>query len=190
MDAIWLTFDDGPDATWTPELLDTLSRWDISATFFVIAPQAAAHPHLIERMLADGHSVGLHCDLHERHSSHDRAWLEADTSRALEQLRALGVTPTLWRAPWGDTTPWTQTVAERNGLRLVRWSVDTHDWRGDDAAMMFTSTREQLQPGAIVLAHDGLGPGARRKDASQTIAYVNLVAGYTRHRSLRCSALR
>jgi peptidoglycan/xylan/chitin deacetylase (PgdA/CDA1 family) len=189
MDTLLLTFDDGPDESWTPVLLDTLRRQNLRATFFVIAARARRQPRLVERMLTDGHSVGLHCNVHERHSRHDRAWLETDTGRALEQLSLLGVVPTLWRTPWGDQAPWTQAVALRNGLRLVDWNVDTHDWRGDDAATMFAATREQLQPGAIVLAHDGLGPGARRAGASQTIAYVNLVAEHAGRRELRCAAL-
>ena len=53
--------------------------------------------------------------------------------------------------------------------------VDTHDWRGDSADEMLRATREQLQVGAIVLAHDGIGPGARRADARETIAYTRLV---------------
>jgi peptidoglycan/xylan/chitin deacetylase (PgdA/CDA1 family) len=141
-------------------------------------------------MLADGHRVGLHCDVHDRHSAHDRAWLESDTRRAMARLRALGVTPTIWRTPWGVRAPWTRAVAQCHKLRLVDWSVDTHDWRGDDAATMFASTRAQLEPGAIVLAHDGIGPGALRQDASQTIAYVELVAEYARASALRLEAIR
>ncbi len=93
MDALALTFDDGPDEWTTPVLLDVLAECEARATFFVIAPRAAAHPPLIERMLAEGHCVGLHCDRHVRHSQRDRSWLEADTDRALSRLRPLGVSP-------------------------------------------------------------------------------------------------
>ncbi len=93
-------------------------------------------------------------------------------------LRSLGVRPTLWRTPWGDTAAWSDRVARENGLRIIGWTVDTHDWRGDAAGEMFRATREDLRDGAIVLAHDGIGPGARRADARETIAYTRLVADY------------
>jgi peptidoglycan/xylan/chitin deacetylase (PgdA/CDA1 family) len=189
MTGMAITFDDGPDERWTPLLLDRLATHGARATFFVIAPRAAAHPDLVGRILADGHCVGLHCDLHVRHSDRDRAWVGADTARALARLSALGVTPTLWRTPWGDTAPWTAGIAEQHGLRLVGWSVDTHDWRGDTAPEMFAATRPRLEPGAVVLAHDGLGPGARRDGAAETLAYLDLLASHAAANELTLEAL-
>lgn len=189
MDGVALTFDDGPHELCTPELLDRLDRHRARATFFVIAPLAARQPDLVARMLSHGHSVGLHCDVHMRHSERDRAWVEADTERALGRLADVGVTPRLWRTPWGDTAPWTAEVADRHGLRLVHWTVDTHDWRGDRADEMFAATRGRLGPGAVVLAHDGVGPGARRENTAETIAYVDLVARYAALRQLPLEAL-
>ena len=84
--------------------------------------------------------------------------------------------PTLWRTPWGDTAPWSADVAHDNQLRIIGWTVDTHDWRGDTAEQMLRVTKDELRDGAIVLAHDGIGPGARRADARETIEYVSLVA--------------
>ena len=66
---------------------------------------------------------------------------------------ALGVSPRLWRTPWGDTAPWTTRIASDRDLRLVGWTTDTHDWRGDSAEEMFKSTCEDLTDGAIVLHH-------------------------------------
>lgn len=187
--ALALTFDDGPDEEWTPRLLDALAAAGARATFFPIAPRAAAHPHLIAQMLAAGHTVGLHCDDHARHSERDRDWLVADTERALDRLRAVGVTPSLWRTPWGDVAPWTAEVAAEHGLRVIGWTVDTHDWRGDTAQEMYAATRPGLRPGAIVLAHDGIGPGARRADARETIAYVTLAAHHAAAAELMLTSL-
>ena len=189
MHAMAITFDDGPDEHWTAVLLDRLATHGARATFFVIAPRAAAHPDLVTRILSHGHTVGLHCDLHVRHSERDRAWLKADTERALACLRELGVAPTLWRTPWGDTAPWSAAIAQRHGLRLIDWSVDTHDWRGDSAETMFNATCGQLGPGAVVLAHDGIGPGARRDGAAETVAYLDLVARHAAEHELTLEAL-
>ena len=189
MSRLALTFDDGPDPGWTGQLLDLLARLNARATFFPIAPRAAAAPRLMQRMLAEGHHVGLHCLEHVRHSQRDAAWLRRDTTAALSLLATVGVEPSLWRTPWGDVAPWTADVAAEHGLGLVGWDVDTHDWRGDPAEAMFTATRAELAPGAIVLAHDGIGPGARREHPAQTLRYVELVAELAQHRGLALEAL-
>lgn len=184
-----LTFDDGPDPAWTPRLLALLGRLGARATFFPIAPRAAAHPALIARMLAEGHAIGLHCDEHVRHSTRESDWCRRDTARALERLSVLGVTPSLWRTPWGDIAPWSEEIAAEFGLRIVGWTVDTHDWRGDAAADMFTASRDLLCDEAIVLAHDGIGPGALRADAEQTLEFVTLAATHARRYGLKLEAL-
>lgn len=189
MSEVALTFDDGPDPAFTPRLLDLLGRAGATATFFPIAPRAEQQPDLVHRMVSEGHTVGLHCDEHVRHSERDRQWGEADTARALTRLQRLGVSATHWRTPWGDRADWTAAVAREHGMELVGWTVDTNDWRGRPADAMFAATHEQLVPGAIVLAHDGIGPGARRTDATQTLAYVKLAIEYARQRGLRLRAL-
>ncbi len=189
MRALALTFDDGPDENGTPEVLDALAGAGGRATFFLIAPRAAAHPRLVARILGEGHAVGLHCDEHIRHSARDVDWGRADTERALGRLFALGVSPRLWRTPWGDTAAWTESLAAEFGLRLTGWTVDTHDWRGDRAASMFAATRQRLRAGAVVLAHDGIGPGARRENVGETVDYVRLVTRHARDRRLELAAL-
>jgi peptidoglycan-N-acetylglucosamine deacetylase len=184
-----LTFDDGPDPVWTPRVLDVLAAAGARATFFPIAPRAAAHPDLVARMREEGHEIGLHCDEHVRHSTRTEAWLSADTGCALERLASLGVAPTRWRPPWGDNAPFTREVADAYGLTLTGWTVDTHDWRGDSAAMMFAATRDRLSEEAIVLAHDGIGPGARRVDARETVAYTARVIDFARESGLTLESL-
>jgi peptidoglycan-N-acetylglucosamine deacetylase len=184
-----LTFDDGPDPAWTPRLLDLLRRLGARATFFPIASRAAAHPEIIERIRSEGHAIGLHCDEHVRHNERDAAWLERDTDAALKRLAALGVRPAFWRTPWGDVAPWSTQVARDRDLRLIGWTADTHDWRGDSAAEMFEATGGALTGGAIILAHDGLGPGARRHSQETTLDYVTLVGEHAREHGLSLEAL-
>jgi hypothetical protein len=184
-----LTFDDGPDATWTPRVLDALEAAEARATFFVLAQRATAHPALVDRMRAAGHDVQLHGDGHLRHPEHDRATVVRDTETALDRLRALGVEPTLWRLPWGRPAPWTAALAADHGLRIVGWDADTHDWRGDDAATMLTAVTPQLADGCVVLAHDGLGPGARRTGCAQTVDLVGPLVAEARDRGLACRPL-
>ncbi|HEY6397913.1 MAG TPA: polysaccharide deacetylase family protein [Solirubrobacteraceae bacterium] len=186
---LMLTFDDGPDPVWTPRLLDVLADGAARATFFPIASRAAAQPELVARMRVEGHRIGLHCHEHARHSTRSAAWGREDAAHALASLGSVGVRPSLWRTPWGDTADWTQPLARELGLILVPWSIDTHDWRGDSAETMFRLTVGGLQPGAIVLAHDGIGPGALRADARETIDYTARVIAHSQANALELEAV-
>jgi peptidoglycan-N-acetylglucosamine deacetylase len=181
---IFLTFDDGPDPIWTPKVLETLHLFRARATFFVIAPLALRHPYLIRQMIQFGHAVELHCVKHTRHTELTYSEVDVDARGGLQDLRVLGVLPRLWRPPWGVIAPWTQAVAKDLGLELVSWTVDTHDWRGDTASEMLAYLRSDLQPGAVILMHDGLGPGARRSGCEETVALIGKLVKHAR--SLGC----
>jgi peptidoglycan-N-acetylglucosamine deacetylase len=181
---IALTFDDGPDPLWTPRVLDALAAADARATFFVLAPRAVAAAGLIARMREEGHSVQLHAYAHIRHTKLPEEIGAADTDRALSELSSLGVEPDLWRTPWGVTAEWTERVAAARGLELVRWTTDTHDWRGDTAAQMLAAIGDDVVDGAVVLAHDALGPGATRGGCAETVALIAPLVALARERGL------
>ncbi len=170
--ALSLTFDDGPDATWTPLVLEQLAYCQVAATFFMVGERVLAHPDLARKVFAAGHDIQLHCHRHVRHTELTEAELQRDSESALAALESVGVRPRLWRAPWGVCTDASHRVAERLGLQLVRWSIDTHDWRGDEPQAMLDHTRSQLTDGGAVLMHDALGPGARRAGCQNTITLL------------------
>jgi peptidoglycan-N-acetylglucosamine deacetylase len=171
-----LTFDDGPDPVWTRAVMDRLGEHELRASFYVIGSQVRAHPQLVTRMLEAGHEVGLHCMRHIRHTELTDAELEADTDASLKVITAAGAAPSTWRTPWGVQTPATRVLASERGLHLIGWGADTHDWRGDDAADMHASVAPRLAAGAVVLMHDGVGPGARREDCAETVELIGLLA--------------
>jgi peptidoglycan/xylan/chitin deacetylase (PgdA/CDA1 family) len=184
-----LTFDDGPDPAWTPRVLDALRAASARATFFVLGEPARRHPELVRRALDEGHAVGVHADRHVRHTGWEAAEGEADLDRALAALDAAGARASLWRPPWGVEAPWTRPLARARGLGLVGWSADTHDWRGDRAAEMLAAVRPALRDGAVVLAHDGLGPGALRSGCEETVALIGPLVAAGRERGLEPGAL-
>lgn len=167
-----LTFDDGPDPVWTPRVLDRLRRHETPSTFFVMADRARAHPDLIERMHREGHEVELHCVRHVRHTELREPALRADTEQGLRTLAMLGAQVCRWRPPWGVVTEVTQRIAGENHLEVVGWSVDTEDWRGESASWMHDRIEDGLGAGAVVLMHDGIGPGARRADCRETVELI------------------
>jgi len=184
------TFDDGPDPIWTPRVLAEFDRCAAPATFFVVGERLADDAGPARAALEAGHEVELHCHRHIRHTELSEAELEVDTTTALaefEQAR-LG-RPRYWRTPWGVCTAATARVAARHRLRLVDWTIDTHDWRGDGSAAMLETAGALLGDGAVVLMHDALGPGALRSDVDGTVGLIAPLAALARSRGLRPAGL-
>lgn len=169
---IALTFDDGPDPVWTPRVLDALGSAGAVATFFVVAPLAERHPEILRRAADEGHGIALHCSRHVRHDRMGAQEILSDATEGLRTLGKLGHEVEAWRAPWGVVTPDTEAVAKRLGLRLVGWTADSEDWRGDPAAAMLARMEPGIGAGAVVLMHDGVGPGAIRDGCGETVELV------------------
>jgi peptidoglycan/xylan/chitin deacetylase (PgdA/CDA1 family) len=171
-----LTFDDGPDPVWTPAILAALRGSPLHATFFVVAARACEHPGLIAAMRADGHAVELRCYSHRPCSPADRAAVEHDTELGLAVLGEAGVRPRRWRPPGGFAAPWMPEIADAHGLELCGWDIDSNDRRGDRAETMLALAGPSLRPGAVVLLHDGIGPGDRRSGCEETVRFARLLA--------------
>jgi peptidoglycan-N-acetylglucosamine deacetylase len=163
--AVALTFDDGPDAHWTPQLLSTLARLGARGTFFVQGERLVEHPEVARAALSDGHELQPHCFEHRSHRSMSRADVREDLDRVLGALRDLaGVErPTLWRPPYGHVQPHSRDVAAERGLELVTWTLQTCDWGGRSAEQMWSEIElEQrssavLRGDSVVIMHDPVG---------------------------------
>jgi peptidoglycan-N-acetylglucosamine deacetylase len=169
-------------------VLEQLERCRARAVFFVLGERVEATPAVVRAALDAGHEVQLHGYRHLRHSGLAEEEIELDTRAALGALAQVGVRPTRWRVPWGIVTPASQRVAARHRLTLVHWSIDTHDWRGDPALAMLARARGQLAPGALVLMHDGLGPGALRSGCENTVELLAPLIAAARARGLAPAA--
>jgi peptidoglycan/xylan/chitin deacetylase (PgdA/CDA1 family) len=181
-----LSFDDGPDPIWTPLVLEALASVGARATFFVVAPRAARYPSLISSMRERGHDVAFHCVEHVRHDAMTRREIEADVESG---LLALGRSVRYWRTPWGLITPATEEVANKHRLRLVGWTADTEDWRGEAPEEMLARIRGSISPGAIVLMHDGVGPGATREGCAATVDLIRPLVALVRSYGLEPATL-
>lgn len=166
---IAMTFDDGPSATLTPKLLDYLKSKGIKVTFFVVGENAAAHPEILKRAVAEGHEIGNHSWSHP-----DLAKMSDDAVRSELQktqdaiVAGIGTKPTLLRPPYGAITQrQKEWIAKEFGYQIILWDVDPNDWKiikGESAAQRSArvenvilngdKTEHGARSGSIILSHD------------------------------------
>lgn len=158
-----LTFDDGPDPASTPTLLDQLRRAGIRAAFFCVGECIARHPELARRIAAEGHLIGNHSWAHSRLTNlFSAARLREDLERAGNEVaRLTGQIPALFRPPMGLTNPRVFRVAQQLNLTVVGWSARGFDQREPSPGRIVARLMRGLEPGAILLLHDGGVPGER-----------------------------
>ncbi|MEU4677483.1 bifunctional polysaccharide deacetylase/glycosyltransferase family 2 protein [Micromonospora sp. NPDC023737] len=172
---IALTFDDGPDPRWTPQVLDVLRRHHAHATFFVVGARVNEHPELVRRILAEGHEIGSHTFTHADLAAVPgwRGDLELSLTRKAI-ASATGREVTLLRPPF-SSLPSALTAADYAAVRAAAGSGhvavladrDTHDWQRPGAARIAEAATPAGGRGAVVLMHDGGG------DREQTVAALD-----------------
>lgn len=173
-----LTFDDGPDPLWTPQILDVLKQEKVPATFFIIGENALQNPLLLQRVIDEGHEVGNHTYTHPNLALAPDLLTRLELNLTQRLLEAYtGRSTRLFRAPYfGDAEPTTADellpalVAQRAGYTVVGLHVDPGDWKGPSAASIADQTVASVTSATptvsrnVVLLHDGGG------ERSQTVA--------------------
>ena len=147
-----LTFDDGPNPATTNQALDTLSKYGIKATFFVLGKNVSGNEEILKRMKADGHVIGNHSWSHPVLSklSLDEAKKQiTDTEDALTKV--LGSSSKLMRPPYGAIT---DDIRNSLDLNFIMWDVDSLDWKSKNEAAILTEIQRQARNGSIILMHD------------------------------------
>lgn len=166
-----LTFDDGPDRTFTPQVLDVLKKHGVSATFFLMGSRAAALPDVTKRIADEGHIIGNHTYWHPKlyAESLERVhWELTETDKALQQIT--GQRPRLFRAPYGGLTSAIVEQLEKMEYSHIGWSVDSLDWKGLSKEEVMQNVMDQIHPGAIILMHSG---GHWTQDLSGMVAALD-----------------
>ncbi|MGW1659212.1 polysaccharide deacetylase family protein [Streptomyces atratus] len=167
-----LTLDDGPDPRWTQKALELLKRYKAKAVFCLTGPNAAAHPDLVRRIVAEGHRL---CD----HSvSHDVAmdkkpvsYQEKEILDAKRMIDEASGGERIWyyRAPGGAFTAQSRQIAAAHGMRNLGWNVDPGDFRQPGADTIVRTVKDQLSTGPTVLLHDGGGNRAQTMEALERL---------------------
>ncbi|MEU5363173.1 glycosyltransferase [Streptomyces sp. NPDC005925] len=170
-----LTFDDGPDPTWTPKVLDVLRKHDAHAVFFVTGTMTSRHPDLVRRMVAEGHEIGLHTFNHPDLSYQSTRRIDWELSQnQLALTGAAGIRTSLFRPPYSSfadamdnaTWPVTRYIGSRGYITVLN-NTDSEDWQRPGVDEIVRRATPRGGRGAIVLMHDSGG------NRAQTVAALD-----------------
>lgn len=158
--AVALSFDDAPDADFTPKVLDALKEANVKATFFIVGNRVETHPEVMERIVREGHAIGNHSYNHAnlpKLSDADFREQVLRTDRIIKQHT--GYAPMMIRPPYGNINEEQIKWLASQKKKVINWNVDSLDWKGLTAKQVATNILSNIKPGSIVLQHSGGGEG-------------------------------
>ncbi|NDV81068.1 polysaccharide deacetylase family protein [Bacteroides sp. 51] len=156
-----LTFDDGPDPVQTPKVLDVLKEHHVRATFFCIGSKVKGNEAIIQRMVAEGHTLGNHSYAHTwRFPLYSTQRMTADLEQCRRELEEASGQKVVWfRPPFGVTNPTIARVVKRLGYKTMGWNIRTLDTQQPSHEKIISHIHKRLRPGSIILLHDRM-PGS------------------------------
>lgn len=153
---IALSFDDGPAASFTPDILDLLKEKKIKTAFFCIGKKIPGNENILRRIVEEGHIIGNHSYSH--HPLFDLFGSEkmvVELQKMNETVRAItGLTPKFFRPPYGVTNPNLKKAIERGGFISIGWNVRSLDTVIRDETRLTQKVLRSVNPGSIILFHD------------------------------------
>jgi peptidoglycan/xylan/chitin deacetylase (PgdA/CDA1 family) len=153
---IALTFDDGPIAPGTPEVVQILKDAGVEAAFFCIGQRIAGNESVIKQLHEDGHLIGNHSFTHAvLFDLFPAAKMLAEMQQMdTEVYRAIGKRPRLFRPPYGVMNPNLKNAIVKGGYFPIGWNVRSYDTIAKDADQLLTKVTARIKPGAIFLFHE------------------------------------
>jgi polysaccharide deacetylase family sporulation protein PdaB len=152
-----LTFDDGPDAVYTPMILEVLHRNRVLATFFVLGSQVDKYPNVMQWIQKAGHEIGNHGYHHyDLHKLTEQEVYDEIKRTEKSILKTTGILAQYYRPPGGVMTHDVMNAVQSSGYDIIHWSVDPRDWSlARTASVIADSVKQHVTSGDIILFHDG-----------------------------------
>jgi peptidoglycan/xylan/chitin deacetylase (PgdA/CDA1 family) len=147
-----LTFDDGPNLSYTPQLLDGLKERNIQATFFLIGENIDGAENLVLRMQQEGHLVGNHTYSHVQLTKLSETAARQEIEKTSNRIYEItGTYPQFLRPPYGS---WPKNLDFAVEMFPVLWSIDTLDWQSQNISSILQIVQNEVKDGSIILMHD------------------------------------
>jgi peptidoglycan-N-acetylglucosamine deacetylase len=166
-----ITFDDGPNPVYTPQVLEIFSEAKGKATFFMIGEQMRNHPEIVKQVADHGHEIGNHTFTHPELSQlsiEDCLGEIEETEKLIEGMT--GRKPVVFRPPYLDYNQDTVSLLQKKGYPMIgALNLEAHDWEQPGVEHILGKSREVIKNGSILIFHDGYG------DRSQTIEAVRML---------------
>ncbi|MFC7440871.1 polysaccharide deacetylase family protein [Laceyella putida] len=150
-----LTFDDGPDERFTPQVLAILKKEQVPATFFVVGKMVERYPEVVRQIVEEGHVVGNHSYSHKELTKLSLAQVDAEIDRTGALVYdAIHKKPLFIRPPYGAIDDEITLHLGKRGYKVIQWSVDTLDWRkGNSPYNIVDKVKANIEAGGIILQH-------------------------------------
>ncbi len=174
-----LTFDDGPNSTYTPQMLEIFGRHGARCTFFVLGGNISGHKQLVQRMELEGHEIGIHTWRHPNLTQLSTDAIHADLARCQAALDPLLQRPVRWvRPPYGAINSRVRGAINDAGYRVTMWSIDPLDWQRPGSSVVADRILRNARDGAVVVLHDGGGNRAGTVAAMRTVVPALIERGF------------
>lgn len=175
------TFDDGPSPRFTPQVLGLLEQHHVPAVFCVIGRNARTYPGLVRREVAGGYVLCDHSRDHDLFMNRrGQAYVTREVTDGLAAVHAAspGTPVPFYRQPGGTWSPLVVRAMDRSGLTPLRWTDDPRDWSRPGSSAVVRRVVTQLEPGGVILMHDGGGDRTQTVEALRWLLDALPAAGW------------
>jgi peptidoglycan/xylan/chitin deacetylase (PgdA/CDA1 family) len=169
-----LTFDDGPDPEFTPQVLVILAEHGVTATFFLVGERASRHPELVRQIVAGDHTIGSHSSSHHNLTTLGALGARRQIMDGRRSVAAAAGRPgRLFRPPQGELNVRSALACRATRCRIYLWNRGGGDWSPGIDASSIASEFADVQGGDVLLMHDAIADGdadPSQADRSATVA--------------------
>ncbi|HPR17932.1 MAG TPA: polysaccharide deacetylase family protein [Candidatus Cloacimonadota bacterium] len=165
-----LTFDDGPNPVFTPQILHLLKKYDVRATFFVTGNKVEKHPDIVQQAITDGHQIANHSYDHRNFLFRSLKSLREDIHKTDVLLRSCGVEGNIpFRPPFGRFAFSLLLLTAKLQKKIIMWNIPTKDYKAKTCDQILQKVYQKVKPGGIIVMHDAGKELQKEVDRSFTV---------------------